>query len=197
MTRHRPRLSSINALFPLVARSITDGMIITDSNGRTTWINAGFTRLCGYTLAELRGQKPGTVLQGSRTDLHTIEHIRSAIRARQSSATEILNYHKNGHPYWTALHITPIRYRRGKGVQFVALAYDITARKAVDQGRERIEHDLKDGFLPRCAWCSRVRDAEGDWHTPEDYFTLRTGILYTHGICPTCNERLELQQYTK
>lgn len=197
MARHQRHKPSMNALFPLAVRSITDGMIITDSNGRTTWLNPAFTQLCGYSLAELRGVKPGTVLQGSGTDVQTVEHIRTSLRAHQSCTTEILNYHKDGHPYWIELRITPLQDRHGKNSHYVALASDITVRKAIELERKRIEQDLKDGFLPRCAWCARVRDVEGVWYTSDDYFTSRTGIFFTHGICPTCSERPELREYTK
>ncbi len=48
----------------LMAASANFGLIITDVAGLTTWINAGFKQMCGFTLTELLGKKPGEVLQG-------------------------------------------------------------------------------------------------------------------------------------
>jgi phosphoserine phosphatase RsbU/P len=47
---------------------------------------------------------------------------------------------------------------------------------------ERLTHEL----LPICAFCRKVRDADGDWHTLEDYVTRLSQADFTHGICPTC-----------
>lgn len=47
---------------------------------------------------------------------------------------------------------------------------------------ERLTHEL----LPICAFCRKVRDDEGQWHTLEEYVAERTQADFTHGICPTC-----------
>jgi len=47
---------------------------------------------------------------------------------------------------------------------------------------ERLTHEL----LPICAFCRKVRDGEGQWHSLEDYVAQRTQADFTHGICPNC-----------
>jgi phosphoserine phosphatase RsbU/P len=47
---------------------------------------------------------------------------------------------------------------------------------------ERLTHEL----LPICAFCRKVRDADGHWHSLEDYVAHCTQSDFTHGICPTC-----------
>jgi DNA-binding response OmpR family regulator len=47
---------------------------------------------------------------------------------------------------------------------------------------ERLSHEM----LPICAFCRKVRDTEGQWHTLEDYVAQRTQADFTHGICPGC-----------
>jgi integral membrane sensor domain MASE1 len=42
------------------------------------------------------------------------------------------------------------------------------------------------GLVPICAWCKKIRNAEGDWEELEAYFEKRTGVDFTHGICPGC-----------
>ena len=46
----------------------------------------------------------------------------------------------------------------------------------------RITHEL----LPICAFCRKVRDADGRWHSLEDYVAQLSQADFTHGICPTC-----------
>ncbi len=47
---------------------------------------------------------------------------------------------------------------------------------------ERLSHEL----LPICSFCRNVRDADGHWHSLEEYVALCTQSDFTHGICPTC-----------
>lgn len=42
------------------------------------------------------------------------------------------------------------------------------------------------GLLPICAWCKKVRDDEGYWQQVEDYFSSRSHIEFTHGMCTEC-----------
>jgi hypothetical protein len=42
------------------------------------------------------------------------------------------------------------------------------------------------GLLPICAWCKKVRDDEGYWEQLEDYFSRRSQLRFTHGMCVDC-----------
>ncbi len=52
--------------------SATNGIVITDLQGRVEWMNQGFTNISGYRLDDMRGKKPGHVLQGVGTDQQTV-----------------------------------------------------------------------------------------------------------------------------
>ena len=41
-------------------------------------------------------------------------------------------------------------------------------------------------MLPICSFCRKVRDADGHWHSLEEYVVQRTQIDFTHGICSEC-----------
>ena len=80
----------------------------TDGSGLIEWVNAEFTAMCGYELAELRGRKPGTVLQGAATNREQVAALRAGIRELRPVEAELVNYHKNGSPYRVHIAITPI-----------------------------------------------------------------------------------------
>jgi len=42
------------------------------------------------------------------------------------------------------------------------------------------------GLIPICSHCKSVRDDAGFWHAVEAYFTSRSEVTFSHGICPTC-----------
>ncbi len=119
-----------NALLALVAQNTTNGVVITDADGRVEWVNAAFTRITGFELAELKGRKPGHLLQGPETDPATVDQLRQAERRGEPCHVEVLNYTKSGRAFWHVVDIQPVRERSGRLVNFVANVTDITAERA-------------------------------------------------------------------
>ncbi len=113
----------------LVASQTDNAVVITDGRARIEWVNECFTRITGYTLEEVRGKNPGQVLQGEGTDPETVKTIRRHLDARQGFTGEILNFTKEGRPYWNQLSISPSFGANGEIDQFIAIQSDITARK--------------------------------------------------------------------
>lgn len=107
-----------------------DSIIITDTEGYTVWINKGCEQLTGYTLNEMRGRKPGELLQGAATDPNTVRQVGQAVRNKKPIRTEIVNYHKNGKAYWLELNLSPIFDEQGNCTGFMSVGRDITHRKA-------------------------------------------------------------------
>jgi phosphoserine phosphatase RsbU/P len=46
--------------------------------------------------------------------------------------------------------------------------------------------------LPICMYCKKVRDDSQYWQEIDQYIHLHTGTDFSHGICPTCMEGLEV-----
>lgn len=113
-----------------VASQTTNGVIITDTLGRVEWVNAAFTRMSGYTLEQIRGKTPGSVLQGPATDPATLQRMHDAMAAATSYAEDVLNYHRSGTPYWTHINCNPLRNADGELQGFMAIESDITREKS-------------------------------------------------------------------
>ena len=47
------------------------------------------------------------------------------------------------------------------------------------------------GLLPICAWCKKIRDDGNYWRQVEDYVARHTEASFTHGICPSCEVKLD------
>ncbi|MEY2633923.1 MAG: hypothetical protein RIR00_2577 [Pseudomonadota bacterium] len=120
----------------LVAESTQNILIITNPRGEIEWCNAGFTRMSGYTLEEVRGKRPGSFLQGPATNQQTVDEIRSALERLEPVRTELLNYAKDGRAYWIDLQVQPVFGPDGLLESFVALETDITERKEAQQALE-------------------------------------------------------------
>lgn len=117
------------AMLSLVANKTDNSVVITDAQGLTRYVNNGFERLTGYDMAFMRGKKPGSVLQGKDTDPRTVERIREYIREKRSFYDEILNYSKDGTPYWISLSITPIFSATGQLEYFISVQANVTEVK--------------------------------------------------------------------
>lgn len=119
----------------LVAARTDNAVVVTDTRGHIEWVNEAFVRITGYTFNEVRGRKPGGILQGPKTDPATINLIREALTAEKSISIEILNYAKDGSTYWLSLEIQPMRDDEGKLTNFMAIERDVTRRRAEDKRR--------------------------------------------------------------
>ena len=108
-----------------------EGITISDNlqkDNPIIYANKGFERLTGYSRENVLG-KNCRFLQGEKTDPKTIEKIRKSIRGNKPCSVEILNYCKDGTPFWNLLSIAPIRDESGNVTNFLGIQSDITKRK--------------------------------------------------------------------
>lgn len=91
------------------------------------------------------------------------------------------------------------RDEAGRPLMVRGLVTDITARKRMEQERERLMEELQaalelvktlKGILPICASCKNIRDADGSWRSVEVYMSQHSEARFSHGVCPECLERL-------
>ncbi|HEY9614452.1 PAS domain S-box protein [Allocoleopsis sp.] len=115
--------------------SVSDGVLITDPNqpdNPIIYSNPGFSRITGYQPEEIFGRNC-RFLQGAETDLEAVRTIRSAIAQRQEVKATLLNYRKNGQPFWNELKISPVFSEQGDLLYFVGIQTDITERKQAEE----------------------------------------------------------------
>jgi PAS domain S-box-containing protein len=110
--------------------STSEGMVASGPDGLVHWVNPAFSAMCGYTLDELRGKKLGPILQGAKTDREVAARMRSAVHEFSPCRETILNYHKNGTPYWVEVAITPILDDAGQPLWMIARERELTDRVA-------------------------------------------------------------------
>ena len=111
-----------------VQQTHEQGFVMAGPDGFVQWVNPAFTAMCGYELDELRGKKLGPILQGPLTDKAVAVRMRDAIQERKPCTEALVNYHKNGTPYWVSVNITPIHDDAGELLWFVAREMELTER---------------------------------------------------------------------
>jgi PAS domain S-box-containing protein len=130
------------AQLALVAQGTDNGVLISDAQGRTEWVNEGFTKHTGYTLADLLGRFPGTVLDGPDTDPVTQETIRAYFLQPEPFSVPILTYTKAGEKLWVLLHVTPLYNAAGELTQFISIQQNINEQKAMEAQQVQMTQDL-------------------------------------------------------
>lgn len=146
----------------MVARATQDMVIITDRESRTEWVNDSFVRRTGYTLAEMLGRKPGSVLQSIETDPVVRERIRRGLHYGHAIHEEIVNVTKSGEPYWVSIQINPVIGADGRIQRFIAVQRETTQRRQAEERSRQRNSELEGQVqLQQDELASRNREVEG------------------------------------
>lgn len=156
---------------------VSQGVLICDASRLTIYANRSFSEVTGYAENEILGRKCA-ILQGPDSDPATIIQMRRAMQAGQAFDGEILNYRKNGEPFWNELSITPWRDGEGGPLRFVGILRDITDRKSreeearLQEGRYRLLVEATTAIV----W---ETPASGEFETEQPSWTAFTGQTFS------------------
>lgn len=139
--------------FRLVVEHTRNMVVITDAARRIEYVNPAYTAVTGWTLDEVKGCKPGRLLQGPRTNPDTVRRISQALDKGQSvDGIELVNYNKQGDEYWVCLNIQPVHDEQGQLTHFVAIESDVTEQRRAREDLVASERRLAEAqYLARMA----------------------------------------------
>ncbi|CAA6670213.1 unnamed protein product [Spirodela intermedia] len=89
------------------------------------YASSGFFTMTGYSSKEVIGRNC-RFLQGSDTDKLEVAKIRDAVKTGKSYCGRLLNYKKDGTPFWNLLTVTPIRDDGGKVIKFIGMQVEVS-----------------------------------------------------------------------
>jgi PAS domain S-box-containing protein len=110
-------------------------MILTDPNlpdNPIVFGNRAFQDLTGYEEDEVIGRNC-RFLQGAHTDRAHVAELRQAIADQKAISVELLNYKRDGTPFWNAVYIAPVHDETGRLLYFFASQLDVTRRRMSEQ----------------------------------------------------------------
>ncbi|MET0429096.1 MAG: histidine kinase famiy protein [Microvirga sp.] len=131
----RPGLDDRGDVFFAAVEMTRMPMVVTDPNqddNPIVFANGAFLDLTGYDETEILGRNC-RFLQGAKTDRSVVAELSEAIGERRAIAVEILNYRRDGTPFWNALFMGPVFDIAGKLLYFFASQLDVTRRRTSEQ----------------------------------------------------------------
>ena len=140
----------------MVASRTNNAVIITNGKEEIEWVNAGFERISGYSLEEIQGKKPSEFLQGKDTDPEVRAYMRKCLAEKTSFEAEIINYSKDGNPYWINIAVQPIFDDKGVLQNFIAIESDVTARKKAETLLYEAKTEAEKANLAKSEFLSRM-----------------------------------------
>jgi diguanylate cyclase (GGDEF)-like protein/PAS domain S-box-containing protein len=130
----------------------TNGIVIADATREDCpiiYINAGFERLSGYSYEDVMGRNC-RFLQGAETDPASVRELGDAVRRGIERRVTLLNYRRDGKPFWNELFLAPVHDADGHLVQYVGIQNDVTERRhAEEQVAHMAYHDALTGLANR------------------------------------------------
>ena len=87
--------------------------------------NQAFLDMTGYSAEEIIGHNC-RFMQGPETSPEALAQIRDDIANRRESLVEVLNYRKDGTPFWNQLHLSPLFDDHGELIYYFASQQDVT-----------------------------------------------------------------------
>jgi diguanylate cyclase (GGDEF)-like protein/PAS domain S-box-containing protein len=136
-----------------------EGVLVTDARQRIVHCNPAFTRITGYSQAEILGQQP-SLLKSGRHDQAFYNSLWHALQSRGGWSGEIWNRRKNGEIYPQWQNIRVIRDEEGEISHYVAVFSDITALKRSQRELDYLAHHDPLSNLPnRLLFTERVETA--------------------------------------
>ena len=167
-SKERPRVAAIApgalAEWQALATRVTGyGVTISDAQRRLVWVNESFTRMTGYSTAEVAGLKTSAVLYSEGTNPDTVRRTRDALDKVRGIRFEVLARSKNGREWWLDTDAQPLFDAEGAHQGWVCIQTDVTdevrKREAMRRDQNRILTMIEGGNIGTWEWdttCDRV-----------------------------------------
>jgi diguanylate cyclase (GGDEF)-like protein/PAS domain S-box-containing protein len=159
--------------FRSIVEHIAEAVMVTDLDARIRTVNPAFSRVTGFTPAEVVGRTPKVLTSGHHPPT-TYDDMRQQLHASGRWQGNIWNRRKSGEIYVQRLSISSLRDSADTGL-YVAVYSDVGQElQALEHARFQAEHDALTGLPNRLLLFDRLAEALRAAHCRGD----RVAVLF-------------------
>lgn len=193
--------------FRALVESTSDWIWEVDRDGTYTYVSPQVEELLGYKPEEIVGKSPFDLMPPE--EAQRVARVFKDLAATYAPliALENTNLHRDGRAVILETSGVPIFGTDGEFAGYLGMDRDITERKQAEEALQRYSVELSkgnkelqealanvkqlSGMLPICASCKKIRDDKGYWSEVESYISEHTETVFTSGVCPECEKKME------
>lgn len=146
--------SKLRDMMHAVAQS-NESIILTDPEGKIQYVNNSFTKLTGYSSAEVIGKNP-RILKSGNTPKEHYKELWDTVLSGNIWRGELQNKKKNGELYWEYASITPVLDENKKIVSLIAMKTDVTVLKNTLKEMSEVKEKIKELSSLKTALLSNI-----------------------------------------
>jgi len=125
----------------IVASETDNAITIMDAAGNYNWINAGFTRMFGYTFSQLINEYSRNIIS-RHTNKQAVSLIKKCIEQKVPVTYETPAETREGNEIWVQTTITPIVDKEGNVKSLISISTDISKLKEAEQSIRQQSEEL-------------------------------------------------------
>ena len=178
--------------YRLMLDGITDGVYLVGPDKKIKYWNRAAESLTGYTAAEMIGRPFDSGHIGYEDEkgniLQAYEYPAALCFQEKKIVTRnFLIKTKDNRHIPVEENASPLQVN-GKITGVVATFRDIT--RCIRTTEQRLKAGMKERLIPICGWCKKIRSDDNYWEQLETYLTNEGFGIFTHGMCPSCAEKI-------
>ncbi|MEE4377754.1 MAG: sensor domain-containing diguanylate cyclase [Candidatus Competibacteraceae bacterium] len=164
--------SGWTGLAAAVLETTNEAIVVMDRRYRILSVNPAFSRLTGYSNADVLNNRPG-FLMASHPSWIFIRKVLTALLQTGRWQGEVLGRRNNGEPFVAWLSLAPIKDHAGSLTYYVGISHDITLRKEDEERLWRqANFDLLTGLPNRYLFMDRLSQAVARKRREHGFFSL-------------------------
>jgi len=130
------------------------------------WVNPAMEEITGYSSGEMLGRN-ARFLGGPNTDPAAAASIRETLETQRTLRVTLLNYRRDGSPFWNELHLSPLHQGEGAATAWIGTVSNVTRHiedeRALRESRRDLEFSQRLGHLGSF-WIA-LEEGLDVWHT--------------------------------